>query len=161
MQFELEIDANDILKEINEMDKFSKKLDNFKIKLLNRMANTALEIIRENCPEDTGELINSIQKSEIFEDMIEVFTDSAYARYVEFGTGIVGQQAPHPEAGTFSWQYDINGHGQAGWKYQDKNGEWHWTKGQTGSQFMYKAYQYLDTNYMQIAEQVLKEEGLI
>lgn len=159
--YELELSAEDIFKACDELDKFSQKLQKARIKLLNRLADYAIEVIRQNCPVDTEQLINSIQKSEIFENTIEVYTDNAYAQFVEFGTGIVGKNNPHPDAGEFGWQYDVNEHGIAGWKYQGEDGQWHWTQGQESSKFMYLAFQDLEQNYMRIGEEVFKEEGLI
>lgn len=160
--YELELSAEDIFKACNELDKFSQKFQKARIKLLNRLADYAIEVIRQNCPVDTEELINSIQKSEIFENTIEVFTDNYYAQFVEFGTGIVGMNNPHPDAGSEGWQYNSSGKGEQGWHYVDqRTGKSSFTHGQTGKQFMYKAYEYLEQNYMRIGEEVFKEEGLI
>lgn len=161
MKYELGLSSEEIFKLCKDLDVYGQKLERARNKILNRLADFTIERIKVYCPEDTGELINSITKSEIFEQTIHVFTDNAYAQYVEFGTGIVGQGNPHPDAGNTGWQYDVNSHGEKGWKYQDKNGEWHWTKGQEGSKFMYLAFQDLEQNYMRIGEEVFKEEGLI
>lgn len=143
---EFEIQAEDIFKEIKKLENMSKKLEKAQQKILNRLADAAIEVIRQNCPVDSGELINSIQKSEVFENTIYVFTDCIYAKYVEFGTGIRGKNNPHPSAAEFEWIYDYRGLGKTG---------------QIGKQYMYKAFQCLEKEYLNIGEQVLKEEGLI
>lgn len=38
--------------------------------------------------------------------------------YLEFGTGIVGANKPHPEASKYGWKYDINKHGDSGWTFR-------------------------------------------
>lgn len=73
--------------------------------------------------------------------------------YVEFGTGIVGSENQHPalESGEAKWGYDIKGHGESGWWYPAKEGNWRnpytfrgengnllaWTKGMPSRPFMY------------------------
>jgi len=64
--------------------------------------------------------------------------------YVEFGTGIVGQQSPHP-APLFmggDWAYDINDHGDAGWVYYDEAGAKRWTKGAKAKPVLYNTWRY-------------------
>jgi hypothetical protein len=75
------------------------------------------------------------------------------ALYVEFGTGIVGSQEQHPAVGNgeTKWGYDLKGHGESGWWYPAKEGNWRnrytfrgengnllaWTKGMPSRPFMY------------------------
>ena len=74
----------------------------------------------------------------------------AYAAYVEFGTGIIGN-GDHPMATEAGWEYDIHGHGESGWWYLDPKSTtydeegnvasgWHWTQGEPAKPFMYNAY---------------------
>ena len=42
----------------------------------------------------------------------EIELASESAAFIEYGTGIVGQNSPHPED---PWPYDINKHGARGW----------------------------------------------
>lgn len=37
--------------------------------------------------------------------------------YIEFGTGIVGANAPHELAEESNYQYDVNSHGEKGWTF--------------------------------------------
>lgn len=37
-----------------------------------------------------------------------VITDCPWAAYVEFGTGVVGQESPHPDTSIVGWKYDVN-----------------------------------------------------
>lgn len=66
-----------------------------------------------------------------------VYTDCEWAAFVEFGTGIVGSENPHPDTGLVNWKYDKNEHGEKGWFYF-LDGEWHWTKGMPSRPFMYE-----------------------
>jgi hypothetical protein len=93
--------------------------------------------------------------------MVRVYTDLAYAKYVEFGTGVIGKNNPSPKATEFGWSYDKNDKGEMGWVYKGSDGEYYWTQGQEAHNFMYNAYLDLKENYMDITKQVLRERGLI
>lgn len=161
MEYSLELSVEGMEKGIKILKDYKKKLERAKIKIINRLTDKFIEIVKDNIPIDTGDLANSITKIQIAKDVIEVYTDMYYAKFVEFGTGIVGSSSPHPDTSLVNWKYDVNEHGEKGWKYQTKDGTWHWTKGQEGKEFWYKAYQYVDSHFEEIAEQVYREEGLI
>lgn len=78
---------------------------------------------------------------------------SAYAVFVEFGTGVVGAGSPHPDP--VGWQYDANNHGEKGWMYfNDNDQKWHWTKGMESRPFMYNTARTLEQECSQIAKEV-------
>jgi hypothetical protein len=56
----------------------------------------------------------------------EIAVNGDVALFVEFGTGIVGSRNPHP---VDPWQYDVNDHGDKGWRYKDSSGQWRATSG--------------------------------
>lgn len=89
----------------------------------------------------TGELLDSmnLEAGDIVYNgaTYYIYTDCDWAAFVEFGTGIVGIENPHPETGLANWKYDVNDHGDAGWWYFN-DGEWHWTKGMPSRPFMYE-----------------------
>lgn len=107
----------------------------------------------------TGELLNSIQSEP--GAMISngsqwiIYTGCDWAPFVEFGTGIVGSENPHPDTGLTGWKYDTNKHGEAGWHYY-KDGEWHWTKGMPSRPFMYETGRDLRKIVPKIAREVFK-----
>ncbi len=98
-----------------------------------------ISIVREN----TGNLKNSISweyDESGNKGVIKVGSD--YGIFVEYGTGIVGANSPHPNAE--GWKYDVNNHGEQGWWYYDENqNKYRWTKGQSANAFMYKTAEYL------------------
>ena len=88
---------------------------------------------------------------------LSVYVTSQHMMYVEFGTGIVGSNDPHPNTSFMdeSWEYDINHHGEKGWWYpttsRDKNKNkkvgangqlYAFTKGQRSRPFMYNTWLY-------------------
>ena len=92
----------------------------------------------------TGELLDSmnLEAGDIVSNgaTYYIYTDCDWASFVEFGTGVIGSENPHPETGLANWKYDVNNHGESGWWYFN-DGEWHWTKGMPSRPFMYETGQ--------------------
>lgn len=105
---------------------------------------------------DTGNLADSIQG--YFDPDVGIGfirAEAWYAVYVEFGTGVVGAGASHPNAGAHGWVYDMNHHGDKGWVYfSERDGMFHWTQGQPSSPFMYNTFRELQRKARDIAGQV-------
>lgn len=61
----------------------------------------------------------------------KVWTNDMVIIFNEMGTGIVGSNNPHPSPNSQfkSWQYDVNEHGEKGWKYPKPDGTFGWTSG--------------------------------
>lgn len=91
-------------------------------------------------PVDTGNLRNSIShKVDPEEPAVYIGTNSSYAAYQEFGTGIYtdgGRDTP--------------------WVYQDEKGNWHWTRGNKAQPFLKPSVADHQKEYPQIIEQELK-----
>lgn len=106
---------------------------------------------------ETGELLNSLnmEPGDVASNgaSFVIYTGCEWAAYVEFGTGIVGSESPHPDTGLANWKYDVNSHGEAGWFYY-KDGVWHWTKGMISRPFMYETGQELADKVVKIAREV-------
>ena len=92
-------------------------------------------------PVDTGNLRNSIShKVDPEEPAVYVGSNSLYAAYQEFGTGIYtegGRDTP--------------------WVYEDEKGNWHWTRGNKAQPFLKPAVADHARQYRQIIEQELKK----
>lgn len=117
------------------------------------------EIAKQKCREytnGTGELEESIWCEVKFNSgkfKVIVHMDTPYAAYVEFGTGIVGENSPHPNAGK-RWDYDVNQHGESGWVYQDAAGDYYWTQGQPAKPIMWETVQQLKEEFPGIVKEV-------
>ena len=72
-----------------------------------------------------------------------VWTNDMVIIFNKMGTGIVGSNNPHPNPdGPFkSWKYDVNEHGEKGWKYPKEDGTYGWTKGLPSRHMFYSAFQ--------------------
>lgn len=90
-------------------------------------------------PVDTGNPRNSItHKVDPAEPAVYIGTDSEYAAYVELGTG----------------QYYPGGR-PTPWKYQDANGNWHWTAGNKAQPYLKPAVADHANQYRAIIEDEL------
>lgn len=71
-----------------------------------------------------------------------VYTHDWTIIFNEMGTGIMGANNPHPEPSKpfNSWQYDVNNHGEKGWKYPKSDGTFGWTKGLPSRHMFYDAF---------------------
>ena len=88
------------------------------------------------------------------EDGISISVGADYALFLEYGTGIVGKENPHPKKPSY-WIYDKKGKGGKGWwypttqsdpnpkKWVDPDGTLRaWTAGQESKPFMYETWLY-------------------
>lgn len=141
---------DDVIKQLNE---YKAWIDSKMPVLVERLCERGVEIAKELCPVDTGDLRDSIHS--MAEDMAgQIIASSGHAAYVEFGTGIVGAASPHP---TLPWIYDINGHMDMGWTYF-KNGRFYWTAGQPAKPFMHNTAKQLAKEAPKIAMEVFSEQ---
>jgi HK97 gp10 family phage protein len=148
-----------------EIDKAIQKVKSYKTTFLNKCGKL-VEVLTQEGAEIakvqvaqldavyTGELMNSIDG--YFDSTTGVGiirADAYYAIYVEFGTGVVGKQSPHPNPN--GWQYDVNNHGDKGWVYyDDENDKFRWTKGFKSRPFMYNTARQLEKECARIAREV-------
>lgn len=159
-RYTLELSTDSIKKLQKELldykDELHRKVDLFCMRLAEEGVIVAKTTIAEYDAVYTGELLGSIRSEPgtLWTDgsVWYVTTSCPWAKYVEFGTGIVGSQSSHPMSGIVGWKYDVNNHGEKGWFYF-KDGEWHWTKGMPSRPFMYETALHL----AMIASKVAKE----
>lgn len=98
----------------------------------------------------TGTLKNSIVNEQAIQTVVgeivgRIYTNLDYAQFVEFGTGVVGQEHSHPKAGEQGWNYNTmqtpKAHKGDGWYYKGADGKRHFTRGQVAVQYMWKTEQ--------------------
>ena len=168
-EFEFVLSHQSMLNLIKNLKNYKNELANIKQYILQALAQYTQERVKYYISETVGKggypttnaLLDSISISQITNDMVRVYTNLAYAKFVEFGTGVKAKNNPHPSSNEFGWSYDTNAKGEMGWVYRSSDGNYYWTQGEEAHQFMYRAYQDLKENYMSITKQVLRERGLI
>lgn len=152
------IDEEEIARAIREVKAYKKLFLSKCEDLVKELTAQGAEIARAQVAQldaiYTGDLQNSIGDYFSTKTGVGIIrADAYYAIYVEFGTGVVGSQSPHPNPQ--GWQYDKNGHGDEGWFYYDEKAEkWRWTKGFKSRPFMYNTARELEKECARIAKEV-------
>lgn len=100
-------------------DEVLRALENAVKRGLMAIGETAVGYAQDKCPVDTGHLRGSIAYA-VDGDDCYIGTNVEYAPYIEFGTGI------HAE----------HGGRQTPWAFEDKNGDWHMTRGSKPHPFL-------------------------
>ncbi len=152
------LNLKDIDRAIRQVKKFRSQFIEKCNKLVEALTESGQQVARIEVQQldavFTGELLNSIDSYYSPTYNVGIIKAGAYyAAYVEFGTGVVGSQSPHPSP--VGWQYDVNGHGDEGWVYfDDYSGEFRWTKGFKSRPFMYNTARQLEKECEKIARRV-------
>ena len=153
------LDAKEIDRAIKEIKQYEQEFLRKCNLLVKELTDYGVEVAKIQVASlgaiDTGELMNSIDGYYSPTYNVGIIKAGAkYATAVEFGTGVVGSQSPHPNPQ--DWQYDINQHGDEGWVYYDDgSGKFRWTKGFKSRPFMYNTARQLERECKKIAEEVL------
>lgn len=159
---EFVIDLDHIEKGIKNWEKFAKSIDDAVDEGLNELyrktdAHIGIEASRYGLNESALHRTKTIN---LFDNTFEIRYSSPYAVYVEFGTGIVGKNNPHPNP--LQWSefrgYDVNGHGDAGWHYLDTDNKLHWTKGMPARPVMYNTRQWLKTQATRTIRKYIRQK---
>ena len=152
------LDAKEIDRAIKEIKQYEQEFLRKCNLLVKELTDYGVEVAKIQVASlgaiDTGELMNSIDGYYSPTYNVGIIKAGAkYATAVEFGTGVVGSQSPHPNPQ--DWQYDINQHGDEGWVYYDDgSGKFRWTKGFKSRPFMYNTARQLERECKKIAEEV-------
>lgn len=143
---------------IREVEGFKAELVHKCGELVERLTDLGVEVARLQVTalgaSYTGELAESIQGYYSPSACVGIIRAGAwYAAFVEYGTGVVGASASHPNPQ--GWAYDVKAHGEAGWNYfNDRDGRWHHTAGQPSRPFLYNTARELERQCERIAWEV-------
>lgn len=160
---EMTLDPKSIRAAIKEVKKLQEDLGKALHELVRVLTDQGVEIAKIEISSlgavDTSLLFESIEGVYNPETHVGIVMAAvSYAIYVEYGTGIVGAENPHPEPEKIGWDYDIHEHGEGGWWYPSPTG-WYvpkdgvtneegwslaWTKGMPARPFMYNTLKELE-----------------
>ncbi len=153
----IQLSEESISAAIKELNKYKRELSKKTKLLVEKLVEAGVEIAKQEVLSlgafDSGELHDSLDGL-MYTDGARgiIFTDCGHAAFVCFGTGIKGEQSPHP---TMPWEYDVNEHGEKGWVYYDeKQGRFRWTKGMPSRPYMYLTARQLEERVGEIAREV-------
>lgn len=151
------LDKNSIKNAQKEIEKLKTKIQAiiplFIQKSLDWLRDRASENISVNYPDFLTDF-----QTQITNNIGTLMATEERMTYIEFGTGIVGEQNQHELASELGYQYDLNKHGEQGWSFVQENSKldvkpaniisdkenngnrWIETKGNEAERFMWNAY---------------------
>lgn len=154
----LKLNTESLNRALKELKAYQKKVDAAGQNLTHSLTEQGVSLAQLNASYmsiyDTGELVRSID-SQYQGEKGYVVSSAPHSAFAEFGTGLKGQNNPHPNPSLAGWKYDVNQHGEEGWWYW-KDGEWHWTAGMPSRPYMYDTAQMLRQMVVPAAKGVLK-----
>ncbi len=157
------LDPKSIDAAIAELEKYKKSLEYKVDQLVHLLTNLGIEKARDLVPIDTGVAQASIVGYVSDEDGIGIIRAGGYCKYIEFGTGVKGQNSKHPSPeylAIMKWAYNSGAtifttkDGREGWYYPADDGTWRFTEGMPSRPFMYETAQYLRKEAHKLAEGV-------
>ena len=171
MRTEIRIDLNEkngIAKGIRKLETYKKRVENNTRLLVQRLTDYGAEIVRIKIVNMgayySGELfsgVNGYYSPSLNAGFVKVTSD--HVAFVEFGTGVVGQNSPHKNGEYLSlaaWKYAsgtkifTTKNGRVGWIYPTDNGEFRFTEGMVSRPFMYETALELENSFGKLAREV-------
>ena len=171
MRTEININLNEpgsINKAIRELKAYQKRIKNKTSLLVQKLTDYGAEIVRVKIVNMgayySGELRESVSgyySPTLNAGFIKVTND--HAAFVEFGTGVVGQNNPHKNGEYLSkaaWSYASGAKifttkdGRVGWIYPTDDGGFRFTEGMPSRPFMYETALELQSKFEQISREV-------
>ena len=162
------LDPKSIDKAIKELNAYKKEVETKTVALAQRLTDLGANIARMKIVSMgayySGELLSGVDgyfSPSLNTGFIRVTSD--HVAFVEFGTGVVGQQSPHQNGeylSKASWSYAsgskifTTNDGKVGWIYPTDDGGFRFTEGMPSRPFMYETALELERQYMQIAKEV-------
>lgn len=95
----------------NKIDKYIDKLEMARSNAMKEISTRVQDKLLENMIKydvDSSKILNSVVVIE-HKDSLEISVGCEYAIFVEFGTGIIGSENPHPNPKKANWVYGNNG----------------------------------------------------
>lgn len=134
-KYELDIFAGGITQFRKIVEREQAKMVYAATEMVDKMADDAIEKIQSNANAMITHNYEAYQAVSLYNEFahrslldVLIINTHQQATYSEYGTGIIGSQTPHPDP-KMGWKYDVNEHGEKGWRYQNEAGQWVHTKG--------------------------------
>jgi hypothetical protein len=165
------LDPKSVAQAIKELNAHKKEIETKTKSLVQRLidegANIARVKIQSMGAVDKGDLLSGVDG--YFSPLLNagfVRVASDHVAFVEFGTGVVGQQSPHRNGeylSKASWGYATGQKifttkdGKVGWVYPTDDGGFRFTEGMPSRPFMYETALELQREFERIAREVFSK----
>lgn len=162
------LDPSSLEKAIAEVREYQKEVENKTRILVQRLTDYGADIARVKIVSlgafASGELlsgVNGYYSPILNAGFVRVTSD--HVAFVEFGTGVVGQNSPHKNGeylARASWGYATGPkifttkNGKVGWIYPTKDGSFRFTEGMRSRPFLYETALELKSIFPQMAKEV-------
>lgn len=166
------LDTESINGAIKELEKIKESVHEAAVEIVKTLTELGTAKAKELIPVDTGYAQASILGYVLDEGRIGVINASGeYCVYLEFGTGVKGQNSPHPDS---DWETEasrltggkytgyLSGKhifttkdGRVGWLYPGDDGKLHFTEGIDSQHYMYDTLLYLRSKVAEVAKEAL------
>ena len=159
---------NSIKNAVKELKQYKKDVEAKTRLLVQRLTDEGAELVRVKIVNMgayySGELLSGVDgyySPSLNAGFVRVTSD--HAAFVEFGTGVVGQNNPHKNGeylSKASWSYAsgtkifTTKDGRVGWIYPTDDGGFRFTEGMKSRPFMYETALELQNNFQRIAKEV-------
>ena len=153
---------------IKDLRKYKKTVENNARLLVKRLTDEGANIVRIKIVNMgayySGELLSGVDgyySPSLNAGFVKVTSD--HVAFVEFGTGVVGQNNPHKNGeylSKVSWEYAsgktifTTKDGRVGWYFPLEDGTWRFTEGMPSRPFMYETALELQREFPRIAKEV-------
>ena len=167
---EVRLDPKSIENAIKELQDYKKEVEQKARLLVQRLTDYGAEIARIKIVDMgavySGELLSGVDG--YFSPLLNagyVKVTSDHVAFVEFGTGVVGQQSPHTNGEYLSkaaWGYATGQKifttkdGKVGWIYPTDDGEFRFTEGMKSRPFMYQTALEIQREFPRMAKAVFE-----
>lgn len=159
---ELELSRSSVRAAIDELRAIEADLAERCDRFCERLSDIGVDVAASVVREDTGELRSGIYAESDGPGSWLVVSTGAYAAFVEFGTGVVGQ-GTYPGKTPPGWGYDERRTPEAHdstdptrWYYYDREGNLGTTRGQTANAYMATAADAMRQRALDIAREVFE-----
>lgn len=165
---EIRLDPKSIENAIKELEAYKKEVEQKARLLVQRLTDYGADIARIKIVDMgavySGELLSGVDG--YFSPLLNagvVRVTSDHVAFVEFGTGVVGQQSPHTNGEYLSkaaWGYATGQKifttkdGKTGWIYPTDDGGFRFTEGMKSRPFMYQTALELQREFPRMAKEV-------
>ena len=163
-------ESGSVKKAIKDLKKYKKKLEKNTGLLVQKLTDMGAKLVRVKIvgmgAYYSGELLSGVTgyySPTLNAGFVKVASD--HVAFVEFGTGIVGQNSPHKNGeylAKAAWSYAsgtkifTTKNGRIGWIYPTDNGEFRFTEGMKSRPFMYETALELERKFPNIAKEVFR-----
>lgn len=165
---EIRLDPKSVANAIKELQAYKKEVEQKARLLVQRLTDYGADIARIKIVDMgavySGELLSGVDG--YFSPLLNagfVKVTSDHVAFVEFGTGVVGQQSPHTNGEYLSkaaWGYATGQKifttkdGKVGWIYPTDDGGFRFTEGMKSRPFMYQTALELQREFPRMAKEV-------